>query len=376
MESREKELLKKLDEEELSALAFGFPLLPESYYENFDNFNNDLASTGTTDDINGDWQPLDSMDSFDGFDFIDDEDFDDFLTKRARQRNKRRRKLRREGRASGMSRKEARRNARKQALEEIPREKLKTIIKRGIKKVGRAIKVGAVAIPRASYLSLIAVNFRGLAYKLSAIIDKKYGNDEAKRQKLKDKWYNLGGKWDKLVKAVNNGKRKKPSICGKRCKKKLADKGYKRGFVNTDELDFDVFNYPTGVEEVGLGVWIGLGSAVIGAMGTITATAITSKTEKKAIEQADNQAKLEAKTLSESEQRAYDLEIKRLEAQADPKTAILNNPNLSEAEKQEALKTLGGAEEKDTQRKILKYALFGALAIGGVFILTKVLKRK
>ena len=364
MANREKAILNKLNEEEISALAYGFPILPEKFY----GFDNDLTSTGTTDDINGNWKPLNAMDSFDGFDFVDD-DFDNFLTKKARERNKRKKELRKEG-LSG-------KDARNQAREEIPRDKLKDVAKNISGGVGRAVVVGAMSIPRASYLSLVAINFRGLAYKLSAIIDLKYGNTEALRNKLKDKWYKLGGKWDSLVKATNNGKNKKPSICGKKCKKKLAEQGLKRGFVNfNQELDFDTYNYPTGVEEVGLGIWIGLGTAVLGALGTITSTAITSSTEKKAIAQADKQAELEAKTISQSDQLAYDLEMKRLKSQADPRTSILNNTELSEAEKREALKTLDEAEGTDTKKKLIKYGLFGALAIGGVFLLIKVLKRK
>jgi len=365
MANREKAILNRLNEEEISALAYGFPLLPEKFY----GFDNDLTSTGTTDDINGDWEPLNAMDSFDGFDFVDD-DFDNFLTKKARERNKRKKELRKEG-LSG-------KDARKQAREEIPRDKLKDIAKKIGGGVGRAVVVGAMAIPRASYLSLVAINFRGIAYQLSAIIDLKYGNTEALRNKLKDKWYKLGGKWDSLVKATNNGKNKKPSICGKKCKKKLAEKGIKRGFVNfNQELDFDVyFNFGTGVGETALGIWAGLGSSVIVALGGITSSAITSKTQRKAIEQADKQAELEAKILSERDQKAYELEMERLKSQSDPRKSILNNTELSDAEKREALKTLDEAEGKDTKNKLIKYALFGALAIGGVFLLIKVLKRK
>lgn len=362
MNKRDKAILNKLDEEEISALAYGFPLLPEKFY----GFDNDLTSTGTTDDVNGAWEPLEVMDSFDGFDFIDD-DFDNFLTKKARERNKRKRELRKEG----ASRKEAR----QQAREEIPRDSLKDVAKKVGGSIGRGVVVGALAVPRASYLSLVAVNYRGIAYKLSAIIDLKHGNTEALRNKLKDKWYKLGGKWDKLVKATNNGKRKKPFFCGKKCKKKLAEKGLKRGFVNFNELDFDTYNYPTGVEEVAIGTWIGLGSAVLGAIGTITSTAITSKQEKKATESAERVAKEELKQLSEADKRASDLELQRLKASTDPKTTILNNPELSETEKREALKTLDEAEGTDTKNKLIKYVLIGGLVLGGLYFGSKILKR-
>lgn len=364
MANREKAILNRLEEEEISALAYGFPLLPENYY----GFN-DLSSTGTIDDINGAWKPLEVMDSFDGFDFVDD-DFDNFLTKKARERNKRRRELRKEG----ASRKEAR----KQAKEEIPKDKLKDIAKKIGGGVGRAVVVGAVAVPRSSFLSLVSINYRGLAYRLSAIIEQKSGNTKSSLNSLKRKWYKLGGKWDKLVDATNKGKNKKPSICGKKCKEKLAEKGLKRGFVNfNQELDFEVyFNFVgTGIGEVAVGTWIALGSSVITAMGSVIGVAVVNKTEREAIEQADKQAELEAKTISESDQKAYEIEMARLKASADPKNAILNSSELSEAEKREALKTLDEAQGISNKNRIVKYALIGGLILGALYFGSKIIKR-
>jgi len=307
------------------------------------------------------------MDSFDGFDFIDD-DFDNFLTKKARQRNKRKRELRKEG----ASRKEAR----QQAREEIPRDSLKDVAKKVGGSIGRGVVVGALAVPRASYLSLVAVNYRGLAYKLNAIIELKNGNTEALRNKLKDKWYKLGGNWDKLVKATNNGKRKKPFFCGKKCKKQLAEKGLKRGFVNFNELDFDVYDsFGTGIVEGGVGVWVGLGSTIISSTAGITKVALTNKQEKREMESAERIAQEELKQLSDADKRAYDLELQRLKSSTDPKTTILNNPELSETEKREALKTLDEAEGTDTKNKLIKYVLIGGLVLGGLYFGSKLLKR-
>jgi hypothetical protein len=233
-----------------------------------------------------------------------------------------------------------------------------------------------MSIPRASYLSLLALNFRGNAYKVMAIVNKENGNSDALLQQLKDKWYKLGGDWDALVKAGTNGAKRKPLFCGKKCKKELASKGYKKSSFNGETLDFDTFSYPTGVEEVGVGVWIGLGSSVLGAIGGITTKAIESKAQKEEIASAERIAEQENKTLSEADKRAYEVEMAKLSSEVDPKVLITNNPELSSAEKKEALKQLDEATTKETSQNFKKYALYGGLAIIGIFVISKLAKKK
>lgn len=359
---RQEQILNKLSAEEISALAYGFPMPNESYYN---NFNDKLASTGTTTDVNGAWQPL-GVSNFDGFDFVDDS-YDNFLTKKSRERNARKKELRSEGKS--------RKEARKQAKEEIPKDKLKDVAKNVAKGVGRSVVVGALAIPRASYLSLLALNFRGNAYKVMAIVNKENGNSDALLQQLKDKWYKLGGDWDALVKAGTNGAKRKPLFCGKKCKKELASKGYKKSSFDGETLDFDTFFYPTGVEEVGVGVWIGLGSSVLGAIGGITSKAIESKAQKEEIASAERIAEQENKTLSEADKRAYELEMAKLSSEVDPKVLIASNKEMTAEEKKEALKQLDEATSKETSQNFKKYALYGGLAILGIFVISKLAKK-
>lgn len=370
MVSKEKQILNKLDSDEIIALAYGFPLLSEKYYES----NNNLTSMGTGNSMNG-TQKLNVINSFDGFDFRDEE-FDNFLTKKARERNKAKKELR----DTGLSRKDAR----KQALEDIPRDNLKTIAKNIGGGVGRAIVVGAVQIPRSAFLSLVAINFRGLAYKLSAIIEQKEGNSPSSLDALKKKWDKLGGKFDALVKSTNKGKDKKPSICGKKCKLKLGKEGANSLSNIAIQEDFDSFNdgidsesnYFSFVEEPVLLAWIGASGAILGALGAIINTAVTNKTEKEAIKSADRQAELEAKTMSESDQKAYEIEMKKLALKTDPKTLILNNNELSAPEKREAIKLLEEVEESGSTPKLQKYVLYGVLAIVGIFVISKIVRKK
>ena len=203
------EVVSELPYEERSALAFGFPI-PETS-EFVSNFVNASGDEEYSTDVNGNWKPLNEslMTDFDGgFDFSDD-DFDNFLTKKARARNKKKKELKKDNRDSGMSRKDARKTAREQALKEIPRDSLKTIAKNTIKKVGRAIKVGALVVPRASFLSLMMINLRGLAWKFNEVMtNPKYSK---KLAQLKEKWNKLGGNWNnnKFQNAINRGKGKK-----------------------------------------------------------------------------------------------------------------------------------------------------------------------
>jgi hypothetical protein len=375
MNEGHKEILKKLDAEEISALAYGFPLPNTDYYDDYENFSNDLTSTGSTTDANGDWKPLDKS-SFDGFDFID-EDYENFLTKKSRERRKRKKQLRKE---EGLTRKEAR----KQAVEEIPRTTIKEVAQKvggGLKKVGRGIVIGAVAVPRASFLSLVAINYRGFGWKLDNIINLRNGTPASAREKLEKKWYKLGGNWDKLQKAIRTGaKKKKPFFCGKKCKRKLTDaNAYKRfSNFNADELDFNpYFNAePTTITAAAVGTWVGIGSSVIGAVSPIIKLAVDSKQQKEALKVEQEVAEQSLAEMSESEKRQIALAEEKLRLDADPKKMILANPNLTAQEKDEALKQLSDAESKETETNFKKYALYGGLAIVGIFLITKIIKRK
>jgi hypothetical protein len=355
---RQKRLLKRLKKEEICALAYGFPMPKPSYYS---NFNNDLESTGATTDVNGAWKPLKPLSS----EFVGDE-YDNFLTKKSRER----RELKKELRDEGVSRKDAR----KQALEEIPRDSLKEVVSSAGEKVGRGIVVGALSIPRASYLSLVAINFRGLAYKIKAIANLENGTPSNVREELKKKWYKLGGDWDALVDSANKGATKKPFFCGKKCKKALADKNLKRNFV--EDVEFDTFSYITGVDDIAVGTWIGLGGSVLATLGGIVAKGIENSQQKREIASAEKIAEQENKMLSEADKRAYEIEISKLAQEGNPRKLIANNPNLSADEKRSALKVLDEAEQSETTSNLKRFAIYGGLALVGLFLISKISKSK
>jgi hypothetical protein len=367
MKNRAKEILTKLDKEEIIALAYGFPLPEENFYESFVDDNNSLVYTT---EVDGDWQPLEINSTFDGFEFADE--YDNFLTKKSRERRKRKKQLRKE---EGLSRKETR----QQAKEEIPPTTLKEVAKKvggGFKKIGRGIVVGAVAVPRAYFLSLVAINYRGFGWKLDNIMNLRNGTPASVREKLKKKWYKLGGNWDKLQKAVKKGaSKKKPFFCGKKCKKKLLDaKAYKR-FVNFADDFYNVVE-PASATAVGVSTWVAIGSGVIGAVSPIIALSVDSKNQQKAMANEKEIADKSLDNMSEQEKREVALAEQKLKLEADPKNVILQNPNLSAEEKALALKQLDEASSTQDTRNLKKYALLGGLGLVGIFLLYKMFKSK
>ena len=353
--------------EDLASMSFGYPTedeVMEILNNPFDSLGGDGGSDNSRTSVNGAFKPLGNTAVEEGFDFVDDEEFENFLTKKGRDRAKRRRELRKEGRAEGKSRKQARKDARRQAVEEIPPAEI-------FQKIGRGIKVGALAVPRGAYLSLVRINYRGQAWKLAEVMTNP--NYRKKLTKLKAKWKQLGGQYDKLVKNVNIGKSKKPFFCGKKCKLKLAEGNFKKSFVNFN-ADSDFYNVEPATT-IGVGTWVTIGSAVLGAMTSTIGIVATSKSKKRELETQEKIAKQELATLTKAEKDKIALAEKQLASANDPIKNILNNTNLTEAQKREAVKLTEEALGTSQKRKITKYAIVGGLVLVGLFIASKVIKK-
>jgi len=376
----------------------------EKYYYNQDDYSADSRES-----VNGAWLPLKNTHSSfdDGLNFSDE--YDNFLTKKSRERGKERRELRK----SGVSRKDAR----KQALAKIPRDKAKDIAKKVAQGVGKTILKGGLSAPRGAYLSLLVVNFRGFAYKIMAIEN---GTNRPLKQELKNKWESLGGNYNKLIDSASKGASKKPFFCGKNCKKKLINADLtklpkpddmKSSFVNAIgggerrrkrdgsgickcgkgvigycgntscaeccanyEFVGDEFLNVTGVDDSVIVAYIGLASAITGALGTIVAKGIESRSQKREIESAERIAQQENESLTQSEKDKIALKEKELMMQGDPTNLILTNPNLTNEQRAIALKQLDEAESTGTQRKAFKYALYGGIALVVLYLGSKLIK--
>ena len=376
VENKIKELANDLSFQDRSAVAFGFPteLDTELYLQEsadpevipMDDFDGEESRTS----VNGDWKPINDTSDFDGYDFVDEDDFDNFLTKKARARNKKKRSLKKTYKSQGLSGKDARKKAKTDALKEIPKDKVKDVLKRGFQKIGKAIKVGALAVPRGAYLSLIRINFRGNAWKLAQVMD----DNSTMLQKVKDKWSKLGGQYSKLKKNVDIGRKKKVFFCGKKCKQKLANTGAKRGFINFVEGNADFYNADP--VTISASTWVAIGSSVLGAMASVIGGVQVSKSKKREIDAQKSIAEQELATLSAQEKGRIALAEKQLQQQADPVKAIMNNPNLSAQEKKDAIALTQDAIDKGGKKKIIRYAIIGGLVLAGIFVVSRIIKNK
>lgn len=190
--------------------------------------------------------------------------------KKRKERRKARRQARKEKRAAKKAYKKAKKRGDKEgmkaakAAKKAAKKKLRDNrggIAKAVRKVGKAIvkftKKTALLVPRASFLLLLRLNFRGLAKRL------------ASKQKARDKfakvWKNLGGSMSKLNKAIEKGKKKKALFGSKKLKGDLEGQLSELGLVleNHGVIDMDTY----------LGS-LGLGAYVTASVGASIASAI------------------------------------------------------------------------------------------------------
>jgi hypothetical protein len=298
-------------------------------------------------DVNGAWNPLKPISE--GFEFVGDDQYGDFLGKKAKQR----REIKRDLRDSGLSRKDARKEARNQ-VPLSPRQR----------ELAHKVLRATFVTPRGAFIALVRLNYRGYAWKIDAILN---GKDANLKTKLQEKWYGLGGDVQNLVEAMNAGKVKKPVVCGKSCKKKALE--IKGNF--TDESDY--YNM-TGAEVLVIikaNAWL-----IIKVLGGVLSSAFVASGKKKEIESAERIAELENATLSQAEKDKIALAEKKIQAETDPRNQIINDPNLTQEEKESALKLLDESEGSKLNKDIIKYVVIGGIALVAIFLISKTIKKK
>lgn len=349
--------------------------------ERYSQFTSDKSSA-YKDSVNGKW----NREVYDGF--SDDDDFDTFITKKSRKRRKERKKLRDEG----LSKKEARAKAK----EIVPVSKVGKAFGKVFKGIGKAVVKVTMGIPRGAYLTLMRVNYRGIADKNASAMENPQYADAWK--KVKAKWKKLGGKVDRLEKAIKKGKDKKPIMCGKKCKSKLAKK-VGSSFTGADgsvsyQLNKDLLNreilkmysesrdnesYGNAVETATLSIAIGSATAIIGTMAGILSGVKANKNQEKALKEAQAEEERSNKEweamATEKQKEELRLAEEQIKAQTNPKNAIMNNPDLTTEEKKEALQVLDESlanEETSKTKKWLTYAGIGLVVLLGIgFVLKK-----
>ena len=232
--------------------------------------------------------------------------------------------------------------------------------RKGLKKVGRAIARASLAVPRGAGLALIRLNFRGVAKRFDLL------NSQGE-EKLMKKWEALGGKKDKLAKAIDVGKSKKMIVCGKKCRSQA---GANPKIPTEQMLSYENFDpvVTAGIVTAGGGVV----ATLVNQVGTgVNSTKNYKNTRDLMKLEADiNQKEREENaidaTMTPSEKKIADEIIKAQESNNDPIQAIKNNTNLTAEEKAEAIRQLELIEKSsigiDTSKKFI---LVGVLLIAG-----------
>ena len=103
-------------------------------------------------------------------------------------------------------------------------------VKRGV----WAAKKTALTAPRGAFLALLRLNYRGLATRMGAFLDK----DRNQFKKLEKTWCKLGGSIDSLIDNINKAKNKKPLLCGAKCKAQLP-KNFSGYAIDASALDYN-----------------------------------------------------------------------------------------------------------------------------------------
>lgn len=291
------------------------------------------------------------------FDVDSENEFSEFVGKKAKER----RKVKKELKKTGLSNKEAR----KQALVEVGRGK-----------IGKGVLKVAFAPMRGAFLSLLLLNFRGIATKIMAI---EKGTQADLKKKLVSAWENrLGGDYDELIKAASKAENKKPFFCGKKCKLKVVEKVGSSsfvGFVGKSGSIYDNYNNVAGGDDAVIGVYVGLAGTVLGVIGNVANGAQVNKGKKLEIEAAERMADKELATLTANQKAQIEAAERRLQAEADPKKAILNNPDLTAEEKKASIELFEKTESQSDTRNIRKILMIGVpvtLLVGfGFYFLTR-----
>jgi len=346
-------------------------------YEDYNGGNKDRDS------VNGKWDRKDT------FGFEGDDDFDNLFRKKGRKKI---------GKWFKKSVKKVKKATKKLSLKNIGKgiKKIGKGIVKGIKAVGKLIVKATMVIPRNAYLLLMRVNFRGLATK-SAVAQRGGASYKKAWKKVCSKWEKLGGRCSALTKAINKGKNKKPLLCGKKCKSKIAKKVGK-SFTGADgttqyELDRRKFNkailqmnaesisekeYDNVFFTASMGVAVGSATAIIGTMAGILSGIKGNKIQEKAMKdsqkETNRQNKEFEKQSSEKTKQELKLAEQQIQSQANPRNSILNNPALSNAEKKSALAVLDNALAVEDGRKSKKWMLYAGAGLVGLLVLWGIVK--
>jgi hypothetical protein len=233
--------------------------------------------------------------------------------------------------------------------------------RKGLRKIGRAIKTAALAPARGAFLGLVRLNFRGSASRFNLL-------NEQGRKKLFEKWDRLGGKRDAIEKAIDAGKGKKTLACGKKCR---ASAGKNPQLPSQAQSDFVNFDPATNA------ALISAGGAVMGTMVKVVSDKSNyksqielAKIENDTAKEDENERKIDA-TMTPQEAALANEIIKAQDSSFDAVKAIVENPNLTAEEKKAALEDLKQDVSGMSTNQIILIGIGVLAALGLGFYLYK-----
>tara|TARA_R110000851_G_scaffold261458_1_gene413981 strand:+ start:240 stop:1580 length:1341 start_codon:yes stop_codon:yes gene_type:complete len=417
-----KKIVSEMPIDEQTTIALGFYEMDGIYadaiaekMEDFINFN-DYSESDTSDSTtsvngefgtNGTYDGLDNFQDTNEYEFDEDEinfsnfneldfdhEFDNFSINKFKKGVKKIAKKVKKGVKKIHSKV-------KKGIKKLSIKNIVKTVKKAVKDVGTFVKKGVLFIPRQSARALIALNLRGIADKMNyskILYDK---GDKKYKEKIDRKWRSLGGKNSWLWSSIRSGAKKKPLFCGAKCKRKLAKAtGKKSGFLNAngEVIDYGKWELdPSRLKSLlkdGLSnhnvdpataTLVATGGAIITTLiGVVAGQKAQKSTEKmhdKALKQQkatdEKQYKLMAKEqdiTKEEAKRQLDIVEKQITDELDPVNQILNNPNLTQAQKTEAVKQVQevlAVKSKAKKSKIILFAGIGLVALlGAWFVLS------
>lgn len=232
--------------------------------------------------------------------------------------------------------------------EGIGRKKGKGKLKKFIKKGFKALKGVALAPARAPFIALTTINFRGLARKFAEARTKN-------PDKYQEFWLKVGGNIDKLNKAVDKGKDKKPFL------------GEKKGVSGIYGIDDSVTIGYIGAEPVSTATLLTAAAGLVAAAGKLfKSLGIKNKEGEKNVEEGVEDAPV-SEELGEGENfAANDPASKEAEEYANSGGVV--KPNIKSSTKGDG----GGIGFKPSPLIIGG----GIAALGLIYFLTKSKKGK
>ena len=178
---------------------------------------------------------------------------------------------------------------------------------------------------------------------------------------------------DKLLKSIKNGKDKRPIICGFNCKRDLAntikeDPNYIATEVAKIEDNVtNEFSYDGGLS---VATQVAIGGTIVGSIMSVVGNIQNNKRQKEALAEQERVNNVQIQMASDQQKFENEQTMRLVQQQTSPISQIQADPNLTPAEKQQAISEINKAQAIADDPTGLKTSGIGTIAMyvfGGIF---------